>query len=390
MSVVQAPKFALTPAQADNEIIDYTSSEGKKLYALATMKLSIPFDGDPANLETFLESIQQQAHSSNWAQIMTIPDKNGELRSIIDEYGLLTKEDIRNHVDTYLGTTCRDAQNSYQLYICLRHSITREAADKVTSDKTQYLIGPEKNPSGVGLLFRLIKIATVHTRSTVNTIRKRLYSLENYMVKANYDIEKFNRYVKGQREALTSRGESPAGLISNIFTAYEIVKDPVFKAYMTTQQDAYVDGKVDITEDELMELALNKYKILLESEKWNAPSDQDSQIIALTAEIDALKHRESNANTNASKKAGNNRQNKSGNAWKKVCPEKGDPTKKTVKNTTYNWCVHHKYWTIHSSADCRGIQGAPPTTSKKAATSNKTLQAESAIVPSLSEDDDWE
>ena len=61
MSDVQASKFALTPAKADNEIIDYTSSKGKKLYALATMKLSIPFDGDPANLETFLESVQQQA-----------------------------------------------------------------------------------------------------------------------------------------------------------------------------------------------------------------------------------------------------------------------------------------------------------------------------------------
>ena len=198
MSVVQAPKSALTPAQVDNKIIDYTSSEGKKLYALATMKLSIPFDGNPANLEMFLESIQQQAHSSNWAQIMTIPDKNGDLLSIIDEYSLLTKEDIGNHVNTYLGTTCRNAQNSYQLYICLRHSITRKTADKVTSDKTQYLISPEKHPSVVGLLFWLIKIATIHTWSTVNTIRKRLYSLENYMVKANYDIEKFNRYVKSQ------------------------------------------------------------------------------------------------------------------------------------------------------------------------------------------------
>ena len=153
------------------------------------MKLSIPFNSDPANLETFLESVQQLAHSSNWAQIMTIPDKQGDLRSIIDEYGLLTKKDICNHVDTYLGTTCRDAQNSYQLYICLQHSITREAADKVTVDKTQYLIGPEKHPSGVGLLFWLIKVATVHTWSTVNTICKRLYSLDKCIAKANYDIE---------------------------------------------------------------------------------------------------------------------------------------------------------------------------------------------------------
>ena len=321
---------------------------------------------------------------------MTIPDKQGDLRSIIDEYGLLTKKDICNHVDTYLGTTCRDAQNSYQLYICLRHSITREAADKVTADKTQYLIGPEKHPCRVGLLFRLIKVATVHTWSTVNTICKRLYSLDKYMAKANYDIEKFNCYVKGQREALMSCGESAVGLVSIIFTAYDSIKDPVFKVYMTTQQDAYVDGKVDLTEDEFMELALNKYKILLESEKWNAPSDQNTQIFALTAEIDALKLRESKSTTNDSKKAGSNRKNKSGNAWKKACPENNEPNKKTVGNTTYNWCVHHKYWTIYSSANCWGIQGGPTTTSKKASASSKTLQATSAIVPSTSEDEDWE
>ena len=156
------------------------------------MKLSIPFNSDPANLETFLESVQQLAHSSNWAQIMTIPDKQGDLRSIIDEYSHLTKAGICNHMDTYLETTCRDTQNSNQLYIYLRHSITREAADKVTADKTQYLIDPEKDPSGVGLLFWLIKIATVHTWSTVNTIQKRLYLLEKYKLEANYDIEKLN------------------------------------------------------------------------------------------------------------------------------------------------------------------------------------------------------
>ena len=178
-----------------------------------------------------------------------------------------------------------------------------------------------------------------------------------------------------------SHGESAAGLISNIFSAYHSVKDSVFKAYMTTQQDAYVDGKVDLTKEKLMELALNKYNILLESEKWNAPSDQDTQTIALTAEIDAHKQRESKSTTSDSKKAGSNCQNKSRNVWKKVCPEDNEPNKKTVGNTTYNWCIHHKYWTIHSLADYWEIQGEPTTTSKKASASSKTLQAISAIVP---------
>ena len=38
-----------------------------------------------------------------------------------------------------------------------------------------------------------------------------------------------------------------------------------------------------------MEVVLNKYKILIESDKWNSPSDQDTKIIALSSEIYELK-----------------------------------------------------------------------------------------------------
>ena len=38
-----------------------------------------------------------------------------------------------------------------------------------------------------------------------------------------------------------------------------------------------------------MEVALNKYKVLMESDNWNKLLEQDSKIVALMAEIDALK-----------------------------------------------------------------------------------------------------
>ena len=67
--------------------------------------------------------------------------------------------------------------------------------------------------------------------------------LDKQMRKVGYNIDSFNQYVKGQQDALTSRGESLAELITNLFIAYNIVPDPVFKAYMTNHQDAYVDSK---------------------------------------------------------------------------------------------------------------------------------------------------
>jgi uncharacterized protein YjdB len=77
MAATTEHSFSLTPAQADNKVINYTSSEGKKLFILATAKLNIEFDGNPANLKIFLESLCHCAHTSNWLQIMPIPDQTG-------------------------------------------------------------------------------------------------------------------------------------------------------------------------------------------------------------------------------------------------------------------------------------------------------------------------
>jgi hypothetical protein len=52
----------------------------------------------------------------------------------------------------------------------------------------------------------------------------------------------------------------------------------MFKAYMITLDDAYLNSQEDFTEDRIMEVALNKYKILIDSNKLNATSDQDTKI----------------------------------------------------------------------------------------------------------------
>lgn len=55
--------------------------------------------------------------------------------------------------------------------------------------------------------------------------------------------------------------------MTNLCIAYNSVSNPIFKAYMKTQQDPYMDSKEDCTEEQLMEVALNKYNIFIELEK---------------------------------------------------------------------------------------------------------------------------
>ena len=309
--------------------------------------------------------------------------------------------DVSTDVSKYQGRNCRDAQNCYQLYTCLLESITKETFQKVDAYAGKYLLGTNKEPSGICFLYMLIQCATIQTKATINTIRKSLYTLDSYMIKVEYNIDKFNQYVKLKRGALMSHGENASGLITNLFVAYKGVQDSAFQTYMTAQQNAYEDGSKDFTEDQLMEVALNKYKVLMESDKWNTPSVQDSKIVALTAKIDALKMQGSSTSSYNDKRKGNNRKSKADNAWKKIAPGEGEPKKKSVGKMTYHWCINHQYWTLHSSAECKGIKvttDESPTHSKASNADkmdsnyrpNKLLQATNALVSSLDHDGESE
>jgi hypothetical protein len=137
MSAASALPFSLTPAQANNKVINYPSSKGKKLFVSATTRFNIDFDGNPVNLKILLESLCHCSYSSNWLQIMSILDQKGTCHSIIDEYGQLTMLGVCTTVDKYHGKSCHNGQNCYHLYMCLLESITREAFHKENADADQ-------------------------------------------------------------------------------------------------------------------------------------------------------------------------------------------------------------------------------------------------------------
>ena len=164
-----------------------------------------------------------------------------------------------------------------------------------------------------------------------------------------------------------SHGEEASGWITNLFVAYKGVQDSAFQTYMTAQQNAYEDGSKEFTEDQLMEVALNKDKVLMESDKWNTLLEQDSKIVALTAKIDTLKLQSSFPSSYNNKWKGNNCKSKADNVWKKIAPGEGEPKKKSAGNMMYHWCTNHQYGTLHFSTKCKGIK----VTSNKSETHNK-------------------
>jgi hypothetical protein len=56
---------------------------------------------------------------------------NGVQRNLIEHYGLISIEEVRQHVLTYDGTATRDAQNATMIYACLHDTLTEEVRKKV-------------------------------------------------------------------------------------------------------------------------------------------------------------------------------------------------------------------------------------------------------------------
>ena len=83
---------------------------------------------------------------------------------------------------------------------------------------------------------------------------------------------------------------------------------------------------------------------MIRSKEWHSPPKENQEILALTAEIKALKDQYfKGEKTNSFK---------SKDSWKKVEPNGGEPLTKVMKGKTFHWCIHHKAWVIHKPSEC--------------------------------------
>ena len=115
-SVTASIPFALAPALVNNTIINYSTSEGSKLYKAAFTKLSseAQYGCDPTNLKVFLALLKARAQTTGWTAILKIPadatlDPNANLLNIVDHYGERTLDQIRETVKIYIDTPSRVA-----------------------------------------------------------------------------------------------------------------------------------------------------------------------------------------------------------------------------------------------------------------------------------------
>jgi hypothetical protein len=86
--VVPGP-FALTPAEAQQDVIDLATTAGIKLQKQIVTPLSTLFDGSPNKLATFLTTVFDRATSCNWNQSLLKVNNQAQINP--QDLNLITK-----------------------------------------------------------------------------------------------------------------------------------------------------------------------------------------------------------------------------------------------------------------------------------------------------------
>ena len=94
------------------------------------------FDCDPDVLMDFLQLVENRSIMLGMVSIYEIPDTTDPQhtvnRNFLQNYGVLTLEQVNVHVTTYVATQTRDAQDSTILYYCLVNSLLETGRSKIT------------------------------------------------------------------------------------------------------------------------------------------------------------------------------------------------------------------------------------------------------------------
>jgi hypothetical protein len=236
----------------------------------------------------------------------------------------------------------------------------------------------------VALLKVIIRESAIDTTATTMTIRQDLQNVKDYLVSVNSDISKVNLYVRSKLDVLSTRGANTENteedLIVNLFQAYQRASDKEFCDYIKQVKNGHEDGTRPVNLKSLMQLAANKYKNLVQLEQWNAPTEQDEKILALSTTV--AKMSQTTKKRKESPKSESNGDKKKGKKpewlYKQIPPPESQMhSTRTWNEQTYRWCSKETggkctgkggkgAWRTHTKEECEGDGNRrQPTNSKK-------------------------
>jgi hypothetical protein len=358
---------AIHPGEQGVLPLDFTQNDDMKFYQKAIKGLDEAdrYDLTPSKLKGFLDCVRDRVDIFGWNAVLEVPifaaDAAAPIVNLLNNYGQVSLTDCTIHATDYMEERDRMAQNASMMYHFLFASLTPEARIKVSIDPSVYTVIGIKD--GLCFLRTIISKAQLDTMGTVEMLRSSLGELPTKIVEVAGNIVEFHQHVNTLLNALDSYGQAYPELILNLFKAYKLIEDKEFSTFIMITRYGYIANPNGYNPRTLMEGVENDYKIRVESGTWssNIEKKETTEIAALRAEISNLRQ----GTTNKAQGGGGNdnngaaRRRREKNVWKKVPPAEGAAKTTTFEGRTYHWCGNHKMWTMHTEAECKGIDYRP-------------------------------
>jgi hypothetical protein len=373
---------ALSPAHASDDVIDYSTSDGMKLYSASIATLPIKdFEGTGGNVQTWINDLIERAQAMNWIAILTVVI-NG-ISYFIPRCFTLTIQQVQDHARSYLfAPQGRPKQNSAVLYRCLYASIGPKLRTKVSNCRSDYMINilGQEFADGPCFLRAILQHLYIDTPSTAYFKRSQLSDMPTIMKLAEGNINNFNERVRTLVNELASVGQSVNNedLLINLMKGYEAAPD---KPFVRQMQDKHTRimyyNDADREMEHIMRFAEQFWTDRTNSGTWGKPTHEEQQLIALTAQIRNFKaggpsskmEKLSTSNKPTTKNGEKTKKAKSKSnfdpytpdqAWKWIAPKSDEAKNKTHKGRTYYWCTNHQHketkkkgmWVTHQPSKC--------------------------------------
>jgi hypothetical protein len=302
IAATTAVVFAETPQTLGvDDLIDYSTKRGKDIYnqgcgALDDKALTNGFNMTPNETVVFIEALERKADSMGWSKgtkkITKFTNRDGVDIDIIKNYGQIDMAMLKTACERFCkvgeaDSTTQARQNNKMMSMCLANSLSLSAKVQLLSYKNEYIFdGVEYAP----LMYKVImRLATIDSVATTQMLRDNLQNLSVFAATVSGDIDKINTEFNKNYSQILARGATVDDPLNILFNAYLVVPCYHFKTYMKQKHNGYLSGTLTLTHKVLMAFAKAHFDYLKNTGQWGAKSPDDEKIVAMAAEINALK-----------------------------------------------------------------------------------------------------
>jgi hypothetical protein len=122
----------------------------------------------------------------------------------------------------------------------------------------------------------------------MSIIRTKLSKLDQYMQMCKGNIKEFNEYVQLQLHSLNAQGE----MTDDLLVAYKVASNASFRQLAREEEIKYEGGE-QMTSKSPMNFMLSCWEILKNKNEWEAPSQEEQQLMAMKVELEEMKGKKS-------------------------------------------------------------------------------------------------